>query len=86
LGLILLVAGCGSSAPRSPRSIATSTGQALAYKVGQLAILALRAEAERALTDRFDPHAFHDVVLGLGPVSLSVLETEVRAWIAAQAS
>ena len=57
-------------------------GQALAYKVGQLEFLALRAEAEAALGDRFDPHAFHDLVLGLGPVTLPVLGSEVRAWVA----
>ena len=57
-------------------------GQALAYKVGQLEILALRAEAEAALGDRFDTHAFHDLVLGLGAVTLPVLGEEVRAWIA----
>lgn len=57
-------------------------GQALAYKVGQLELLALRAEAEAALGDRFDPHAFHDLVLGLGSVSLPILGEEVRAWIA----
>lgn len=59
-------------------------GQALAYKVGQLAFLAARAEAERELGDRFDRRAFHDLVLGLGPVTLGVLETAVRDWIATQ--
>jgi uncharacterized protein (DUF885 family) len=59
-------------------------GQALAYKVGQLAFLASRAEAEAALGDRFDARAFHDLVLGLGPVSLTVLESAVHDWIATQ--
>lgn len=59
-------------------------GQALAYKVGQLAFLAARAEAEAELGDRFDASAFHDRVLGLGPVSLTVLESAVREWIATQ--
>ncbi|MDQ3035631.1 MAG: DUF885 domain-containing protein, partial [Myxococcota bacterium] len=59
-------------------------GQALAYKVGQLAILAARAQAEEALGDRFDARAFHDLVLGLGPVSLTVLDSAVREWIEAQ--
>jgi uncharacterized protein (DUF885 family) len=58
-------------------------GQALAYKIGQLAILGLRAEAETALGERFEARAFHDLVLGLGPVSLNVLEAEVRRWISA---
>ncbi len=49
-------------------------GQALAYKVGQLAILAARARAEEALGEDFDPRAFHDRVLGLGPMSLRVFE------------
>jgi uncharacterized protein (DUF885 family) len=59
-------------------------GQALAYKVGQLAILAARAEAESTLGERFDARAFHDFVLGLGPVGLTVLDEAVREWIGSQ--
>ena len=61
-------------------------GQALAYKVGQLRIQALRAEAEKALGDRFDVRAFHDKLLGSGALPLSVLEVEMRAWIAEQSA
>jgi len=57
-------------------------GQALAYKVGQLELLALRAEAEQALGARFDRRAFHDLVLGIGPVSLPVLGRAVHEWMA----
>jgi uncharacterized protein (DUF885 family) len=57
-------------------------GQALAYKVGQLTIRRLRAEAERALGPRFDIKGFHDQVLGHGAVTMSLLEQRVRAWIA----
>jgi uncharacterized protein (DUF885 family) len=58
-------------------------GQALAYKVGQLEIFALRDEAQRALGAKFDLKAFHTVVLGAGAVTLPVLDARVRAWIAA---
>jgi uncharacterized protein (DUF885 family) len=57
-------------------------GQALAYKVGQLEIGKLRAEAEAALGRAFDLRAFHAVVLGAGAVTLPVLGARVRAWIA----
>ena len=65
------------------RYIATP-GQALAYKIGQLKILELRALAERELGSRFDIRAFHDMLLGSGALPLDVLETNVRHWIAAQ--
>lgn len=57
-------------------------GQACSYKIGQLKILELRARAKEMLGDRFDIRAFHDVVLGVGMVPLTVLEKVVDAYIA----
>lgn len=57
-------------------------GQALAYKIGQLRIMELKAEAKKELGDDFDIKAFHDTVLGNGAVPLNVLERIVRDWIA----
>ncbi|GAA3855763.1 hypothetical protein GCM10022243_21390 [Saccharothrix violaceirubra] len=56
-------------------------GQALTYMVGRLEILRIRAEAKEALGDRFDIRAFHDVVLGGGPLPLAVLDDVVRTWV-----
>ena len=59
-------------------------GQALAYKIGQLTILRLRAEAERALGSRFDLKDFHAQVLMTGSLPMPVLERKIRDWIAAR--
>jgi uncharacterized protein (DUF885 family) len=61
----------------------TWPGQALAYKMGQLKILELRARAKKALGDRFDIRAFHDEILGGGALPLDVLDSRVNDWIAA---
>lgn len=56
--------------------------QALSYKLGEIRIVQLRAEAEKALGDKFDLRAFHDAVLRVGSVPLPVLEDQIHAFIA----
>jgi len=53
-------------------------GQALAYKLGQLELLRLRAEARERQGSRFDIKRFHDVVLGGGALPLPVLRQVVE--------
>jgi prolyl oligopeptidase len=57
-------------------------GQALAYKVGELKILQLRKEAQRAHGDRFDLRAFHDALLSGGAMPIDMLEKRMRDWTA----
>jgi len=38
------------------------------------------------LGERFDVRAFHDKLLGMGPLPLAILEVEMRAWIAEQSA
>jgi uncharacterized protein (DUF885 family) len=59
-------------------------GQALAYKVGQLRIRAIRDKAEARLGDRFDVKAFHTEVLKDGAMPLSLLEAKIDRWVDAQ--
>ena len=59
-------------------------GQALAYKIGELKIQALRDRAEAELGENFDIRAFHAEVLKDGSVPLEILERKIERWIAAQ--
>ena len=59
-------------------------GQATAYKTGQLAILDMRARAEKALGDEFDLRAFNEMLLADGAMPLGILDSVVDAWIAGQ--
>jgi prolyl oligopeptidase len=59
-------------------------GQALAYKIGQLKISALRQRAETELGDAFDIRAFHDELLGAGALPLDLLEIRIDNWLATQ--
>ena len=58
-------------------------GQALAYKVGQLTILRLKAKAQATLGAKFDPRAFHAQILNTGALPMAVLEKKIGDWIAA---
>jgi uncharacterized protein (DUF885 family) len=49
-------------------------GQALAYKVGELSIRAIRARAEARDGRAFDLRSFHDRLLSHGSVPLRILE------------
>jgi uncharacterized protein (DUF885 family) len=56
-------------------------GQALSYKMGQMKILELRAQAQKELGPKFDLRAFHDAVLDSGPLPLDVLQQKIEEWM-----
>ncbi|WP_230480550.1 DUF885 domain-containing protein [Sphingomonas sp. Leaf21] len=59
-------------------------GQALAYKIGQLTISRLKAQAKAELGARFDPRRFHAEVLDTGALPMPVLEKKIADWIASE--
>ena len=61
-------------------------GQALAYKIGELAIKGLRAQAESMLGPAFDIRTFHNAILDNGPLPLKLLEGQIEEWVKVQSS
>ncbi|WGM46691.1 hypothetical protein KOAAANKH_01564 [Brevundimonas sp. NIBR10] len=61
-------------------------GQALAYKIGEIRLRAIRTRAEGALGDRFNVRDFHDALLVDGPLPLDLLDARMDAWITAQSA
>jgi len=59
-------------------------GQALAYKIGEIRLRAIRTRAETALGDRFNVRDFHDALLVDGPLPLDLLDQRMAAWVAGQ--
>ncbi|MDX2233942.1 MAG: DUF885 family protein [Hyphomonadaceae bacterium] len=57
-------------------------GQACAYMVGRQTINRLRDRARTELAGDYDQRAFHDKILLDGGTPLSVLESNIGAWIA----
>jgi len=89
-GAAQLLAGSGEGSDELTTLITTEVdryiswpGQALSYKLGEITIRRLRAEAEQQLGTRFDIKKFHTMLLGLGSVPLPVLEEQVHQFIAA---
>jgi len=79
-----LVEECGSSEAGATGEVLRYMvwpGQALGYKIGELTILELRAQAEKRLGKRFDIRAFHDAILEEGHLPLSMLRQRIDAWI-----
>ncbi|MEN8721847.1 MAG: DUF885 domain-containing protein [Alphaproteobacteria bacterium] len=74
--------------PQSETSVAAEIdryigmpGQALAYKMGELTITRLRAQAEERLGPQFRLRDFHDAVMASGPVTLTMLDDHICDWI-----
>jgi len=75
----------------APRDVETEVdryiswpAQALAYKLGELALRKMRAKAEAELGAAFDQRPFHDTYLMLGSVPLPVMVTKMEEFIAAE--
>lgn len=59
-------------------------GQATAYKLGQLEIIALREKAEKTLGAKFDIRKFNNQIVDHGALPLAILDEVINQWIVSQ--
>jgi uncharacterized protein (DUF885 family) len=59
-------------------------GDALACKMGELKIQALRYRAQQVLGTRFDIREFHSEILKDGAMPLDILESKMKFWMDAR--
>ncbi len=59
-------------------------GQALSYKIGALKIKELRDRYEKQLGSKFKLSDFHDEILKVGALPLTILEAKLDVWAARQ--
>ena len=55
--------------------------QAISYKIGEIKIRELRKKAEKELKEKFNIRDFHEIILGVGTVTLSIMENRVHNYI-----
>jgi len=63
---------------------AANPADALACKMGEMRIRAIRARAQQSLGGRFDVREFHSEILDGGAMPLDILEARMKVWDAAQ--
>ena len=80
-----MVATTGFARPRSQREVeryCTMLGQACTYKIGHMAWVRARADAQKTMGSRFDLKSFHEVLKD-GAMPLTILERRVKERTAA---
>jgi len=60
---------------------AANPADALACKMGEIKILALRARAQQLLAERFEVRGFHSEILKDGAMPLDILEAKMNLWM-----
>ena len=76
-----MVAATGFARPRTQREVeryCTQIGQACSYKVGHMAWIRARTDAQKALGAKFDIKQFHEVLRD-GAMPLAILEQRIKS-------
>lgn len=62
-------------------AVVAEPGNYLSYYVGYLEFRELRKTAQKRLGDSFDPVAYHEFLLNLGPAPFDLIQERMESWI-----